>query len=114
MDSVWGIIGVIVFGCGIYAFYSYVKMKNAGEINVNLLLGKDYENKKCKDKEAYTKKAAPALLIFGVAAVLYGGIDIVHCYVYPIGLADMIAMIVFFVVLVWFGIYTTQLKKKYF
>ena len=31
MNSVWGFIGIIVFACGIYAVYSYIKMKKDGE-----------------------------------------------------------------------------------
>ena len=51
MDNIWGFIGIMVFGSGIYALYSYVKMKSSGEINANLLLGKEFMYKTCKDKE---------------------------------------------------------------
>lgn len=114
MDSIWGFVGIFIFGGGIYSLYSYVKMKKEGEINASLLLGKDYLYKKCKDKEGYIKKAGPALLIFGIVAVLYGGIDIIHCYVYPVTVADTVGMIVFFFVLIWFGVYTAKLKKQFF
>ena len=62
MDSIWGFIGIIVFACGVYAIYSFIKMKSTGEINASLLLGKDYMYKTCKNKEEYIKKAGPALL----------------------------------------------------
>lgn len=114
MDSVWGFIGVIALGCGVYGLYSFIQMKRTGEINASLLLGKDYMYKKCKDKESYLKKAEPAVLLFSTAAFIYGIVDVIHCYVISIPLADTILMIVFLAVIVWFGIYTTQLKKKYF
>ena len=114
MDNIWGFIGIMVFGSGIFALYSYVKMKSSGEINANLLLGKEFMYKTCKDKEAYIQKAGPALLVFGIAGVIYGGIDIVHCYVYPMAAIDITGMVLFFIVLVWFGLYTTKLKKNYF
>lgn len=114
MDSVWGFVGIVIFGGGIYALYSYIKMKTEGEINASLLLGKDYIYKKCKDKEGYIKKAGPALLVFGIVAVLYGGVDIIHCYVYPLAVADTVGMILFFFVLIWFGVYTARLKKQFF
>ena len=114
MNSVWGFIGVIVFACGIYAIYSFIKMRSTGDINASLLLGKDYTYKKCKNKDAYIQKAGPALLVFGLVAFVYGIIDIIHCYVYPMATADMVGMIVFFVVLVWFAVYTTKLEKEYF
>ena len=31
-DSIWGFIGIVVFACGIYTLYSYVKMKKDGEM----------------------------------------------------------------------------------
>ena len=48
VNSIWGFIGIIVFACGVYAIYSYIKMKKDGEINASILLGKDYIYKKCK------------------------------------------------------------------
>ena len=65
MDSVWGLVGIVVFVCGIYAIYSFARMRSTGAINASLLLGKDYMYKKCKNKEAYIQKAGPALLVFG-------------------------------------------------
>ena len=114
MDSIWGFIGVIVLACGVYAIYAYIKMKTTGEINASLLLGKDYIYKKCKDKDAFTKKAGPALLGFGIVALVYGVIDVIHCYVYSMEIVDTVGMVVFFVVLVGFGVYTTKLKREYF
>ena len=56
----WGFIGIFVLCCGVYALYSFVMMKVKGEVNASILLGKDYTYKKCKDKEAYIAKTAPA------------------------------------------------------
>lgn len=114
MNSMWGFIGIVVFACGIYALYSYIKMKKDGEINASILLGKEDLYKKCKDKEGYIKKAGPALLVFGLAAAIYGILDIIHCYVYPMASVDIAGMIVFFIVLVWFAVYTAKLRNQYF
>ena len=113
MDSIWGFIGVIVFACGVYALYAFIKMKMTGEINATLLLGKDYIYKKCKNKDAFIKKAGPALLVFGIVALVYGAIDVIHCYVYSMEIVDTVGMIVFFIVLVAFAVYTTKLKREY-
>ena len=100
MDSIWGVVGIIVLCCGVYAIYSAIKMKTSGDINASLLLGKDYMYKTCKDKEAYIRKAGPALIFFGIVATVYGAIDVIHCFVHPMGVIDMAGMIVFFIVLV--------------
>ena len=70
--------------------------------------------KKCKDKEAYIKKVGPALLGFGLVAIVYGVLDVIHCYVYSMEIVDTVGMIVFFIVLVAFAVYTTKLKREYF
>lgn len=114
MDSVWGFIGVIAFACGIYGLYAYIQMKKTGEINATLLLGKEYMYKKCKDKETYMKKTKPAVLIFSAAALVYGVVDLIHCYAYSMPVVDTVLMILFLAVIVWFAIYTTKLKRKYF
>ena len=76
--------------------------------------GKDYTEQMCKDKEAYMQKAVPAVLVFSIVATLYGAIDMFHYFVQPIMLIDVIGMVVFLIMLVWFMVYTTKLKNKYF
>ena len=110
----WGFIGIFVLCCGIYALYSFVIMKVKGEINASILLGKDYTYKKCKDKEAYIAKTAPALFVFGLVSVIYGVIDVIHCYVHTMTIVDTVAMIIFLIVLIWFGVYTINLRNRYY
>lgn len=110
----FGFISVLILGCGLYALYAYMNMKKGGPINETLLLGKGYDEHKCKDREAFVQKALPAMLIFGIATVLYGAIDVYHYFVSPLGIIDTIGMIIFFAVLVWYMIYTTKLKRQYF
>lgn len=110
----WGFIGIFVLCCGIYALYSFVIMKVKGEINASILLGKDYTYKKCKDKEAYIAKTAPALFAFGLVSVIYGVIDVIHCYVHTMTIVDTVAMIIFLIVLIWFGAYTRNLRNRYY
>ena len=113
-NSMWGFIGFFVLCCGIYALYSFVIMKVKGEINASILLGKDYTYKKCKDKEAYIAKTAPALFVFGLVSVIYGVIDVIHCYVHTMTIVDTVAMIIFLIVLIWFGVYTRNLRNRYY
>ncbi len=114
MDSVFGFIGILAVGCGIYCLYAYFQMKKDGHINETILLGKSYSERMCKDKDAYLKKALPAVLGFGIVSILYGGIDCIHWYVKPMEMADTVGGIVFMAALIIFAVYTMKLKKKYF
>ena len=40
MEDMFGALSLLIFGCGIYGLYAYVKMKKDGHINEILLLGK--------------------------------------------------------------------------
>lgn len=114
MDEMFGFLSIIVLGCGIYSFYAYIQMKKGGAINETLLLGRSYEEYKCKDREAFLSKALPAVLIFAIAATVYGVIDFIHCYIKPMQTLDMVFMVLFLAVLVAFLVYTGKLKKMYF
>ena len=59
INSMWGIIGIIVCACGVYALYWFYKMKTTGDINATILLGKDFMYKKCKNKDEYIRKVFP-------------------------------------------------------
>lgn len=113
-DSVFGFISVMAFGCGIYGLYAYIQMRRDGHINETLLLGKKYMEYMCKDKDAFIKKALPAVLIFGIVTTVYGVIDMIHCFVTPIQVLDYIGLAAFFIMLVWYMVYTTKLKNEYF
>ncbi len=114
MDEMFGFISIMVVGFGLYGFYAYFQMKKGGPINEALLLGRSYAEYKCKDKEQFVKKSLPAVLIFACASVIYGVIDLIHCYVQPLGILDVIGLIGFLAVLVWYLVYTSKLKKQYF
>ena len=114
MNSVFGFIGILAVGCGIYCLYAYFNMKKDGHINETILLGKSYSEKMCKDKEAYLKKALPAVLGFGIVSILYGIVDCIHWYVNPMEMVDTVGGILFMAALVVFAVYTMPLKKKYF
>ena len=113
-ENVFGFVSIMAFGCGIYGLYAYIQMRRNGSINETLLLGKKYSEYMCRDKAAFVKKALPAVLVFGIVATVYGVIDMIHCFVTPIPVLDYTGLAVFFGVLVWYMVYTTKLKNKYF
>ena len=110
----YGVLGIAALCCGIYALYSAVSMKRAGVISASGLLGKECTQNRCKDTKAYIRKAVPALIVFGIVAVIYGIIDLVSCYIYSMVLVDLAGIMVFLLVIIGFAVYTTQLKKIYF
>lgn len=114
MDNIFGALSVMFLGAGVYALYAYFQMKKEGHINEVLLLGKTHSEHQCKDKKTFLAKAMPAVLVFGVVTTFYGIVDIYHSFVKPIAVLDIIAMVLFLIMIVWYMVYTTKLKKIFF
>ena len=109
MDNVWSIMELLFAGAGLYAIYAYYLLKTKGEITTSILMSKDVDIRKCKDIEGYKAFVAPKILIFGIAALLYGILGLVNSYVSPIpGALYASAMVLFFAVLVWFAFQTRK------
>lgn len=111
MDSIFGIIGVVL---GIYAFNSWYQLKLTKDLTKSVLLPKEVNVKKCKDKEAYIKETLPKLLILGITALLYGAIELVNSMVKSIPTLITISLIGSGIVIVYIGIVTAKMNKKYF
>ncbi len=59
MNGMEGIFGIIGIGAGLYSLYAWFQLKFKGIINTSILVPKDTNIKKCKDKEAYRAAAGP-------------------------------------------------------
>lgn len=82
--------------------YAWFLMKKKGEIKQEVLMSKDIELKKCKDLEGYKAYIAPKMVVFGVSAVIYGGMGLVNSYVTPLpSMLYNVMMFVFLLVLIW-------------
>jgi uncharacterized membrane protein len=93
-------------------------MKVKGEVSETLLLGKDLDINKCKDKESYIKKTSPAVLILGIIITICGVITCLRHYILQgnelIIFLDPIVNFIAVITIIIFGIYTTKQKKIYF
>ena len=76
MNGMEGIFGIIGIGAGLYSLYAWFQLKFKGIINTSILVPKDTNIKKCKDKEAYRAAAGPKLLALAVVLILYGAEDL--------------------------------------
>ena len=114
-NSIWSVLDVIFVGAGIYVLYGWLMLRIKGEIvTTSILLGKDVELRKCKDLDGYKAYIAPKMLIFGIAAVLYGAAGLVNSYVTPLpGAVYGAVMALFLVVLIWYAIATRKGVQKF-
>lgn len=114
MGDISVLISIFVLGCGLYCLYAAYMMQKNGTINKTILLGKDINENRCKDKEAYIKAVMPKVIGLGIAATLSGTSDLVNLYVVPLGVVNSIFMAAFVLVLIWYAVGTAEAAKKYF
>ena len=113
-NSIWSVLDVIFVGAGIYVLYAWVMMKTKGENITTILMSKDVELRKCKDLEGYKAYIAPRMLVFGIAAILYGAAGLVNTYVTPLpGAVYGAVMALFLAVLIWYAIATRKGVQKF-
>jgi len=118
MDGLMGIISLIILGSGVYVLYAWYKMKVTGEISDTLLVGKDFDTSKCKDREAYIKKTSPAVLLLGIIVTICGIVISLRHYVMQdneiIVFLDPIVSIIVVIAIIIYGVYTGKQKRIYF
>ena len=114
MDGMEGIFGIIGVGAGLYSLYAWFQLKYKGIINTSILVPKDTNEKKCKDKKAYMTASGPKLFVLAVGLILYGAEDLYNTYVQSTGYLFWIMLVLVLVVLVWFAWTVKKLNAKYF
>ena len=94
--------------------YAWFQLNFKGIINTSILVPKDKNIKKCKDKEAYRAAAGPKLLVLAVVLILYGAEDLYNTYVQSTGKLFWLMLVLVLAVLVWFAWTVKKLNAKYF
>ena len=108
------ILSIVILGSGLYCLFAAYMLKAKGVINKSILLAKDKDPSKCKDKEAYINCVFPKVVILGIAALLFSAVDLVNSYVQEIMPVWAAAMVIFLIVLFWFGAATKKASNQYF
>jgi hypothetical protein len=118
MDGLMGLISIVILGSGLYILYAWYNMKVNGEVSETLLLGKGYEIKNCKDKEAFMRKTSPAVIILGVIVTISGGITCLRHFLMQdnelLVFLDPFVNAFVLIAIIVFGVYTVRVKKIYF
>lgn len=72
------IIDVLFMGSGIYLIYTAIMAKKNGEIAANVMLGKNMDEKKIKDKVGFIDYMYKRILLAGILVVIAGLMNYVN------------------------------------
>ncbi|MCP1101479.1 hypothetical protein M2454_001215 [Aequitasia blattaphilus] len=68
--------GVITLLCGLYCIYSFYKARVQGNLENYVLLPKNADISKIKNKDEYIRRTSIPLLILGIVVTLAGACDL--------------------------------------
>ncbi|MDY3920340.1 MAG: hypothetical protein SOZ59_15330 [Candidatus Limivivens sp.] len=114
MDNMFVLIDLLVAGFGVYILYGWYLMAKKGEVKENLVLPKDTNMKRCKDREGYIACIQPKLLVFGIATTVCGAIGVINDFTGLMGNLYLVVTVIFLIFVIWFGIAVRNAAKKYF
>jgi len=113
-NSMFRLMDFMVLGCGIYLLYAYYLMKFKGEVKENLFLSAETKWAKCKDKKAYLAYMAPKTLIMGITTAVSGALGVINDYLNLLNWQVFLGVtVVFFAVVVWFGVIIKKSVKLF-
>ena len=110
----FGIMDIIIIAAGAYILYAWYLLMYRGEIREGVLVPQGMA-KRCKDLDGYRKYIGPKVLVFGLIALVSGGVNLYSDYVSPIPTAVyLIVTALFFAVLIWFILQIKKAQKEFF
>lgn len=114
MESMGSFFGIVAIGAGIYCVYGYLLMIRRREIPRGIMLPRDTDPKKCRDVDAYIRMTSLPLICVAVLLLLYGALEMVNQYAFPVGPALFAALLLCAAALIWLAVRTKKANDTYF
>ena len=113
-NDMFGFMDMIFLVAVLYMGYQWYMMKFRGQIMTGIMLNKEVNVQKCRDRQGYIREASGRLFVMMVASVMAAGLGIVNSFVRPVpAVAYIGVMITVVAILIWFGLESKRLYEKY-
>lgn len=110
----YGVFDFLIILCGLYLLYAAFMMKKNQEIIANVLLGKNTDVKKIKDKEGFIQYMYPKLTVLGLITTVAGIINVISSFTNSSNIAVTMGSFVFVIALIVYGVCVRTAQKKFF
>ncbi|MCR5304165.1 MAG: hypothetical protein K6E33_06330 [Lachnospiraceae bacterium] len=104
-------VDVMIAGCGIYLIWAAWSMIRGGDIPKPLLPA-SMETAAIKEKKGIGVEIGKRTLVMGIAAVICGGMDAINEMYIGISAINIVLMVLFVVVTVWYCISVRKLYRQ--
>lgn len=112
MDNT-SIFDLLIAGCGLYLIYTAVVMKTKGKIVKGVIVSKDVDVEKIRDKEGFIRYMFGRVLLAGILAAAVGAMNLVNAYAQGPAWISMAVVAGYFVVLMVFALSSVKARKKF-
>ena len=104
----YGIMDLVVTGCGIYGIYSWYMLVKKLVIKKAFLIGGTNQPDDCRDIQGFADFMGTKLMILSIAMIVFGAVSAVNDYIQSVGIIIWILMAIFLIAIIW---YCVQLRK---
>ena len=107
----------LVILCGLYMAYSAIMMKAKGRINSGVVMSRNLDESRLKDKEGFIKYIWPRLFAIGLLCATSGLFNLsfsrIETEPETYVLVEVVVNTIFFVLLIIYGVMVSKAQKKY-
>lgn len=111
MDA--SIFDLLIAGSGLYLIYTAIMMKKHGQIKAGVIVSKDVNVDKIRDKEGFIRYMYGKVLLIGVLATLVGIVSLVNTKLNGPDYVTVIGAVGYLVVLGIFAATSMKARKKF-
>lgn len=98
---------------GLYLVYTGINMKQNGEIKTGVIVSKDVDVNRIKDKEGFIKYMYARVLIIGGLAVAVGAVGVLSTWLNWPGYLSLVATGGYLVVIICFAVASAKARKNF-
>ncbi|NBI91378.1 hypothetical protein D3Z45_12565 [Lachnospiraceae bacterium] len=96
---------------GLYLVYTAVNMKQSGEVKNGVIVSKDVDVNRIRDKEGFIKYMYGRVLIIGGLAIAVGGVGILSTWLNWPGYLSLLATGGYLIVIICFAVASAKARK---
>ncbi len=107
------IFDLLITGSGLYLIYVAVIMKTKGEIAKGVIVSRDVDIERMRDKEGFIRYMYGKSLFMGILTAAVGAINMANFYVQGPAWVSIAAVAGYIMVLAAFAVFTLKARKKF-
>lgn len=98
---------------GLYLVYTAVNMKQSGEVKSGVIVSKDVDVNRIRDKEGFINYMYGRVLVIGVLAIAVGGLGVLSTRLNWPGYLSLLATGGYLIVIICFAVASAKARKKF-